>query len=65
MADKYILKELCRYKIGTYADVIYRNALLHPDTDAFVYKSQRITFSEYNKRVNSIINSLQKMRVKL
>ncbi len=64
MTDKYILKELCRYNIGTYADVIYRNALLHPDNEAFVYRSERITFSDYNSRVNSLINSLQKMGVK-
>ncbi|MFC1947622.1 class I adenylate-forming enzyme family protein [Chloroflexota bacterium] len=64
MTDKYILKELCRYTIGTYADVIYRNALLHPDSEAFIYKSRRITFSEYNTRVNSLINSLRKMGVK-
>jgi acyl-CoA synthetase (AMP-forming)/AMP-acid ligase II len=62
--DKYILKELCRYNIGTYADVIYRNALLHADNEAFIYKSRRITFSEYNTRVNSLINSLRKMGVR-
>jgi acyl-CoA synthetase (AMP-forming)/AMP-acid ligase II len=61
MTDEYILKELCRYNIGTYADVLYRNALLHPDSEAFIYKSRRISFSEYNTRVNSLINSLRKM----
>ena len=61
MTDKYILKELCRYNIGTYADVIYRNALMYPDKEAFVYKSKRTTFSEYNSRINSLINALQKM----
>ena len=64
MAVKNILKELCRYNIGTYADVIYRNALLYPDQEAFVYKSKRITFSEYNARINSLIHALQAMGVK-
>jgi len=61
MTDKYILKELCRYNIGTFSDVIYRNALLHPEREVFIYKSKRITFSEYNTRVNSLINALRKM----
>ena len=30
MPANLILKELSRYKIGTYADIIYRNALLGP-----------------------------------
>jgi acyl-CoA synthetase (AMP-forming)/AMP-acid ligase II len=58
------LKELCRYNIGTYADVIYRNALLYPNQEAFVYKLKRITFSGYNARVNSLIHALQAMGVK-
>jgi len=64
MAEKYVLKELCRYNIGTFADVIYRNALLYPDQEAYVYKSERVTFSEYNARVNSLIHALQSMGVK-
>jgi long-chain acyl-CoA synthetase len=64
MAANYILKELCRYNIGTFADVIYRNALLYPDQEAFIYRSQRITYSEFNARVNSLIHALQTMGVK-
>ncbi len=64
MAGKNILKELCRYNIGTYADVIYRNALLYPDQEAFVYKSKRVSYSEYNARINSLIHALQAMGVK-
>ena len=64
MPTKNILRELCRYNIGTYADVIYRNALLYPDQEAFVYGSERITFSEFNARVNSLIHALQAMGVK-
>jgi long-chain acyl-CoA synthetase len=58
MNKTLILKELSRYKIGTYADVVYRNALLHSDKEAFVYGSKRITFSQFNERVNSLVNAL-------
>jgi long-chain acyl-CoA synthetase len=64
MTADYILRELCRYNIGTYADVIYRNALLYPDQEAFVCGLERITFSEFNARVNSLIHALQAMGVK-
>jgi acyl-CoA synthetase (AMP-forming)/AMP-acid ligase II len=61
MSGKLILKELSRYNPGTYADIMYRNALLYPDREAFVYDKQRITFSEYNSRVNSLIRALHAM----
>ncbi len=64
MTQKLILKELSRYKIGTYADILYRNALLYPDTVAFIYGPQRISFSQYNRRVNSLIHALQSMGLK-
>jgi acyl-CoA synthetase (AMP-forming)/AMP-acid ligase II len=59
VAEKLILKELSRYGLGTYADVMYRNALLYPAAEAFVYDDRRITFSEYNSRVNSLIHALR------
>jgi long-chain acyl-CoA synthetase len=64
MPDKFILKELSRYNIGTYADIIYRNALLHPDNEVFIYDTQRITFSQYNNRVNSLIHALRSFGLK-
>ncbi len=64
MKSEFILKELSRYKLGTHADIIYRNAILYPEQDAFVYKSQRVTFSDFNARVNKLINSLHSMGVK-
>lgn len=64
MPKRFILKELSRYKIGTYADIIYRNALLYHDKEAFIYGSKRITFSEFNIRINSLINALLSMGVK-
>ena len=44
MAKRLILKELSRYRIDTYADIIYRNALLHGDREAFIRGRERITF---------------------
>jgi long-chain acyl-CoA synthetase len=64
MADRLVLKELCRYNIGTYADIIYRNAILYPEDEAFVYGSERITFAQHNERVNSLVNALNAMGVK-
>jgi len=61
---KNILKELSRYKIGTYADIIYRNALMYPEREAFIYGKERITFSEFNARTNSLIHALWSMGVK-
>jgi long-chain acyl-CoA synthetase len=64
MPAKKILKELSRYQIGTFADIMYRNALIYPDKEAFIYGSERITFAEYNARVNSLIHALQAAGVK-
>ena len=64
MTEKLVLKELCRYNIGTFADIIYRNALLHSDEEAFVYDSERITFAKFNARVNSLIHALGSSKVK-
>lgn len=61
MTSKFVLKELSRYRIGTYADIIYRNALLYPDKEALIYGPERITFAEYNSRVNRLIHALQFM----
>ena len=64
MTDRYLMQNLCRYQIGTYADIIIRNAVLYPSDEAFVYKSERITFGQYNQRVNSLIHALQVMGVR-
>lgn len=64
MTGKLVLAELSRYQIGTFADIIYRNALLHPDSEAFVCGSQRITFAQYNGRVNSLVHALRSAGVK-
>jgi long-chain acyl-CoA synthetase len=58
MSDQFILKEVCRYNIGTYADVIYRNALLYPRQEAFMYGVESITFARFNAEVNRLIRAL-------
>ncbi len=63
MQEKLLLKELCRYAIGTWADIIYRNALLYPEDEAFIYGEERITFAQFNARVNSLIHALHSMGV--
>jgi len=64
MPTRNILRELCRYKIGTFADIIYRNALLYPNREAFVCGTERITFYEFNTRVNKLIHALHNMGVR-
>ena len=56
---KLILRELSRYPIGTYADVIYRNALLYPENTAFQCASERLSFSGFNRGVNRLIHALK------
>jgi long-chain acyl-CoA synthetase len=64
MKRSLVLKELSRYPINTYADVIYRNALLYPHREAFIYGPERITFGEFNGRVNRLIHGLRSLGVK-
>jgi long-chain acyl-CoA synthetase len=64
MSKSLSLKELSRYNVGTWADIIYRNALLYPDKDAFIYEDKRITFADYNSQINKITHGLTKMGVK-
>jgi acyl-CoA synthetase (AMP-forming)/AMP-acid ligase II len=64
MSGKLILKELCRYNRGTFADIIYRNALLHADEEAFVCGTDRITFAQFNARINRLIQGLCALQVK-
>ncbi len=59
-----ILQELCRYEIDTFAGIVYRNALLYPDREAFVCGTERVTFSEFNTRVNKLIHALHSLGVK-
>ncbi|OGO31130.1 MAG: hypothetical protein A2Z29_00035 [Chloroflexi bacterium RBG_16_56_11] len=58
-----LLKELSRYKIGTFAHIVHRHALLRPDKPAFAYGDQRLTYAEYNARVNSLVRVLGELGV--
>ncbi|MEW6137845.1 MAG: long-chain-fatty-acid--CoA ligase [Thermodesulfobacteriota bacterium] len=64
MSDKLILRELSRYQLGTFADIIYRNAILFPDNEAFVCGSERITFRRFNERVNRLVHGLQALGIR-
>ena len=55
---RLVLRELSRYQLGTFADIIYRNAILYPDSEASVCGSERISFSCFNERVNRLIHGL-------
>ncbi len=61
---KNILVELSRYQVGTFADIIYRHALLNSNSVAFIYGKEKTTFAEYNGRVNSLVRALQSLGIK-
>ena len=63
--DKLILKELSRYNIGTYADIIYRNAILRADKEAYVYGNIRVSWSQFNQKVNQLVHGLNRLDVKI
>jgi acyl-CoA synthetase (AMP-forming)/AMP-acid ligase II len=64
MGDRLLLKELCRYEVGTWADVIYRNALLYGNEEVWIYDDKRITFAQYNERINRLIHALHAFGLK-
>jgi long-chain acyl-CoA synthetase len=59
--SKLVLKDSCKHKAGLFGDVIYRNAWFFPERDAFILGDRRITFEQYNNRVNSLIHALRAM----
>jgi long-chain acyl-CoA synthetase len=63
MSSKLILRELSRYQLGTFADVIYRNAILYPDSEAFACGFERISFKCFNERVNRLIHGLRSLGI--
>jgi long-chain acyl-CoA synthetase len=63
MSGKLVLRELSRYQLGTFADIIYRNAILYPDSEAFVCGSERISFKRFNERVNLLIHGLHALGI--
>ncbi len=64
MSKRLVLKELSRYDTGTYADVIYRNAILYTYEEAFKCRDESVTFGQVNERINSLIHALTSMGVR-
>jgi acyl-CoA synthetase (AMP-forming)/AMP-acid ligase II len=62
--SRQVLKESCSHRIGLFGDVIYRNAWFYPSREAFIFDDQRVTFEQYNERVNSLIHALRDMGIK-
>jgi acyl-CoA synthetase (AMP-forming)/AMP-acid ligase II len=58
MTGLLVLRELSRYPIGTFAEVVHRNALLRPEAEAFVCGAERVSFREFNARVNRTVHAL-------
>jgi long-chain acyl-CoA synthetase len=61
---KFVLKDSCQHTAGLFGDVIYRNAWFYPNREAFIFGNRRITFEQYNHRVNSLIYALHDMGLK-
>ena len=64
MAPKTLLKELSRYNIGTFADIVYRQSLLRPDKVAYIYGKEQLTYAQFNAKVNRLVHALQDMGVR-
>ncbi len=58
MAVTSKLKEKDPYPFETYLEAIRYQARVHPDDDAFVIGSRRVSFSDFNRRVNRVVNAL-------
>ena len=63
MTKKYLLKELSRYSLGTFANIIYRNAILYPDQEAFVSGLERISFKQFNQGANRLVHGLHALGI--
>jgi long-chain acyl-CoA synthetase len=63
MSGKLMLRELSRYQLGTFADIIYRNAILYPESEAFVCGAERVSFKGFNERVNRLIHGLEALGI--
>ena len=63
MTKKNLLQELCRYPLGTFANIVYRNAILYPDQEAFVCGSERVSFKEFNDRANRLVHALHALGI--
>ena len=63
MTKRLVLKELSRYPLGTFADLIYRNAILYPEEEAFACGEERISFGQFNARVNALVHGIHSLGI--
>ena len=54
-----IPKEQDPYPFENFSEVIRRNAFLYQDDEAFVIGSDRVTYADFNKRVNRVVHALR------
>lgn len=59
-----VLKELSRYKVETYADIIYRNSIIYKNEMAFKFEDHVVTFGEFNRRINRLAHGLLSLDLK-
>ena len=64
MTQKMFLKELDRYKVGTCAEMVHRNALFYPEGKCLVSDGKQITFEAFSHRVNRLVNAMNALGVK-
>ncbi len=64
MPAKNILKELSRYNIGTFADIVFRQSRLRPDKVAYIYGKEQLTYAQFNSKINQLVHALQGIGVK-
>ena len=52
-------KNIGSHPVGSWGDIMIRNATFHPNRDAFICADRRLTFRQYNERVNRLIHGLK------
>jgi long-chain acyl-CoA synthetase len=51
-------RSLDRYRLGTFADIVYRNSLIYSAKEAFVCGAERVTFAQFNAGSNRLVHAL-------
>ena len=64
MSSNMLFKELNRYEIGIWAEIIRRHSILTPEDPAFKYKAEEINYAQYNARINRLVHALRKPGLK-
>lgn len=58
MSEKFSPNQQDMHSFNNFSDIIRYNAIHHPEDDAFIMGSERVTFSDFNKRANRLANAL-------